>query len=326
MRAVVLEEKGGPEVLQIRSVPDPVPGPEELLVDVVSTAVNRADLLQRMGLYPGPPMLHEIPGLEFAGRVVAVGERVTGHSIGDAVMGIQNGGCYAEMLTVHERQAMPVPDVLSLADAGAFPEVFITAWDALVRQGGLTSGRWALVHAGASGVGTAAIQIVKTLGARVAVTASAGKHDVCHGLGADVVIDYANEDFVDVVRQATGGAGVDVVLDVIGGDYLPRNVAVVALGGRIIQVGVMAAKPVAFDVGTLLMKRASVTGTTLRARPIEEKIAISQEFAAQLLPHVATGALLPVIDSRYSLDDVAEAHRRMEQNANAGKLVLDVGR
>ena len=326
MRAVVLEEKGGPEVLQIRSVPDPVPGPEELLVDVVSTAVNRADLLQRMGLYPGPPMLHEIPGLEFAGRVVAVGERVTGHGIGDAVMGIQNGGCYAEMLTVHERQAMPVPDVLSLADAGAFPEVFITSWDALVRQGGLTSGRWALVHAGASGVGTAAIQIVKTLGARVAVTASAGKHDICHALGADVVIDYANEDFVDVVRQATGGAGVDVVLDVIGGDYLPRNVAVVALGGRIIQVGVMAAKPVAFDVGTLLMKRASVTGTTLRARPIEEKIAISQEFAAQLLPHVATGTLLPVIDSRYSLDDVAEAHRRMEQNANAGKLVLDVGR
>ena len=326
MRAVVLEEKGGPEVLQIRSVPDPVPGPEELLVDVVSTAVNRADLLQRMGLYPGPPMLHEVPGLEFAGRVVAVGERVTGHGIGDAVMGIQNGGCYAEMLTVHERQAMPVPDVLSLADAGAFPEVFITAWDALVRQGGLTSGRWALVHAGASGVGTAAIQIVKTLGARVAVTASAGKHDICHALGADVVIDYANEDFVGVVRQATGGAGVDVVLDVIGGDYLPRNVAVVALGGRIIQVGVMAAKPVAFDVGTLLMKRASVTGTTLRARPIEEKIAISQEFAAQLLPHVATGTLLPVIDSRYSLDDVAEAHRRMEQNANAGKLVLDVGR
>ncbi len=326
MRAVVLEEKGGPEVLQIRSVPDPVPGPEELLVDVVSTAVNRADLLQRIGLYPGPPMLHEIPGLEFAGRVVAVGERVTGHGIGDPVMGIQNGGCYAEMLTVHERQAMPVPDVLSLADAGAFPEVFITAWDALIRQGGLTSGRWALVHAGASGVGTAAIQIVKTLGARVAVTASAGKHDICHALGADVVIDYANEDFVDVVRQATGGAGVDVVLDVIGGDYLPRNVAVVALGGRIIQVGVMAAKPVAFDVGTLLMKRASVTGTTLRARPIEEKIAISQEFAAQLLPHVATGTLLPVIDSRYSLDDVAEAHRRMEQNANAGKLVLDVGR
>ena len=324
MRAIVLEEKGGPEVLQIREVPDPVPGPEELLVDVVSTAVNRADLLQRMGLYPGPPMVFEIPGLEFAGRVVGVGDRVTEAVIGDVVMGIQNGGCYAEKLTVHERQAMAVPDSLPLADAGAFPEVFITAWDALVRQGGLTSGRWALVHAGASGVGTAAIQIAKTLGARIAVTASAGKHEVCRALGADLVIDYATEDFVDKVRAATDGAGVDVVLDVVGGEYLPGNVAAVALGGRIIQVGVMAAKPVPFDVGSLLMKRASITGTTLRARPIEEKIAITQEFAAQLLPHVALGVLKPVIDSRYALEEVAAAHTRMGQNANAGKLVLDV--
>lgn len=324
MRAIVLEEKGGPEVLQIKEVPDPVPGPEELLVDVVSTAVNRADLLQRMGLYPGPPMVFEIPGLEFAGRVVGVGDRVTEAVIGDVVMGIQNGGCYAEKLTVHERQAMAVPDSLPLADAGAFPEVFITAWDALVRQGGLTSGRWALVHAGASGVGTAAIQIAKTLGARIAVTASAGKHEVCRALGADLVIDYAIEDFVDKVRAVTDGAGVDVVLDVVGGEYLPGNVAAVALGGRIIQVGVMAAKPVPFEVGSLLMKRASITGTTLRARPVEEKIAITQEFAAQLLPHVALGVLKPVIDSRYALDEVAAAHTRMGQNANAGKLVLDV--
>ena len=255
MRAVVLEAKGGPEVLQVMEVPDPVPGPEEVLVEVVTTALNRADLLQRMGLYPGPPMAHEIPGLEFAGRVVAVGERVTEHAVGDAVMGISNGGCYAERLTVHERLAMKVPDALPLSDAGAFPEVFITAWDALVRQSGLTSGRWALVHAGASGVGTASIQIAKTLGARIAVTASAGKHEVCHALGADVVIDYHTEDFVDVVRAATEGAGVDVVLDVIGGEYLPRNVAAVAMGGRIIQVGVMAGKPVPFDVGSLLMKR-----------------------------------------------------------------------
>ena len=173
MRAVVLEAKGGPEVLQVMEVPDPVPGPEEVLVEVVTTALNRADLLQRMGLYPGPPMAHEIPGLEFAGRVVAVGERVTEHAVGDAVMGISNGGCYAERLTVHERLAMKVPDALPLSDAGAFPEVFITAWDALVRQSGLTSGRWALVHAGASGVGNASNQIAKTLGARIAVTASA---------------------------------------------------------------------------------------------------------------------------------------------------------
>ena len=305
-------------------VPDPVPVPEEVLVEVVTTALNRADLLQRMGLYPGPPMAHEIPGLEFAGRVVAVGERVTEHAVGDAVMGISNGGCYAERLTVHERLAMKVPDALPLSDAGAFPEVFITAWDALVRQSGLTSGRWALVHAGASGVGTASIQIAKTLGARIAVTASAGKHEVCHALGADVVIDYHTEDFVDVVRAATEGAGVDVVLDVIGGEYLPRNVAAVAMGGRIIQVGVMAGKPVPFDVGSLLMKRASVTGTTLRARPLEEKISITREFAAQLLPHVAAGTMKPVIDSRYSIDDIADAHIRMGENANAGKIVIDV--
>ena len=326
MRAVVLEAKGGPEVLQVMEIPDPVPGPEEVLVEVVTTALNRADLLQRMGLYPGPPMTHEIPGLEFAGRVVAVGERVTEHAVGDAVMGISNGGCYAERLTVHERLAMKVPDALPLSDAGAFPEVFITAWDALVRQSGLTSGRWALVHAGASGVGTASIQIAKTLGARIAVTASAGKHEVCHALGADVVIDYHTEDFVDAVRAATEGVGVDVVLDVIGGEYLPRNVAAVAMGGRIIQVGVMAGKPVPFDVGSLLMKRASVTGTTLRARPLEEKIAITREFAAQLLPHVAAGTMKPVIDSRYSIDDIADAHIRMGENANAGKIVIDVAR
>lgn len=326
MRAVVLEEKGGPEVLRVRDdIPEPTPGPEEVVVQIVSSALNRADLLQRMGLYPGPPMVHEIPGLEYAGRVIAVGERVSGREIGDAVMGINNGGCYAEMVAVHERQTMAVPDALPLADAGAFPEVSITAWDALVRQGGLTSGRWALVHAGASGVGTASIQIAKALGARIAVTASAGKHAVCHELGADVVIDYSAEDFAERVLEATGGVGVDVVLDVIGGEYLPQNVRSVRTGGRIIQVGVMAGGPVPFDVGSLLMKRATVTGTTLRARPIEEKIAITQEFAAQMLPRVDEGALLPVIDSRFPLDRVAEAHERMAANANAGKIVLDIG-
>ena len=325
MRAVVLEEKGGPEVLQIREVPDPVPGPEEVLVDITATAVNRADLLQRMGLYPGPPMAHEIPGLEFAGRVVATGERVTERQVGDAVMGISNGGCYAERIAVHARQTMAVPDELALTDAGAFPEVYITAWDALVRQGGLTSGRWALVHAGASGVGTAAIQIARAIGARIAVTASAGKHDVCHRLGADVVIDYRSEDFVAAVAEVTGGVGVDVVLDVIGGDYLPRNVAAVRTGGRIIQVGVMAGGPVPFDAGSLLVKRAALIGTTLRARPIEEKIAVTLEFATQMLPRVGDGSLAPVIDSRFPLARVAEAHERMGANRNAGKIVLEVG-
>ncbi len=324
MRAIVLEEHGGPEVLQMREVPDPMAGPEEVLVEIVSSAVNRADLLQRMGLYPGPPMAHEIPGLEFAGRVVGVGERVHHRQMGDIVMGISNGGCYAEKIAVHERQTMAVPSALPAADAGAFPEVFITAWDALVRQGGLTSGRWALVHAGASGVGTAAIQIAKVIGARIAVTASAGKHHVCRELGADLVIDYQTEDFVEAVREATGAVGVDVVLDVIGGDYFPRNVKAVRMDGHIIQVGVMDGGPVAFDVGSLLMKRATVTGTTLRARPIEEKIAITREFAAQILPHVESGAVAPVIDSRFPIGDAKSAHERMAANANAGKIVLEI--
>lgn len=326
MRAVVLEAKGGPEVLQVRSdIPEPMAGPEEVVVEIVSSAVNRADLLQRMGLYPGPPMTHEIPGLEYAGRVVAVGERVMSRSVGDPVMGISNGGCYAEQIAVHERQTMQVPAELALSDAGAFPEVYITAWDALVRQGGLTSGRWALVHAGASGVGTASIQIAKALGARIAVTASVGKHDLCRSLGADVVIDYRTENFADVVLDATAGNGVDVILDVIGGDYLPRNVRCVRMGGRIIQVGVMDGGPIPFDPGSLLAKRASLIGTTLRARPIEEKIAVTLEFAEQLLPRVADGALAPVIDSRYRLDEVAAAHERMGSNTNAGKIVLQIG-
>ncbi len=324
MRAVVITDKGGPEVLAFRDVPDPVMGPEEVLVDVTSTSVNRADLLQRRGLYPGPAMAQEIPGLEFAGRVAAAGRRVRQHAVGDAVMGIVGGGGYAERVSVHERQAMAVPEALPLLSAGAFPEVFITAWDALVRQGGLTSGRWALVHAGASGVGTAAIAIAKAIGARIAVTASAGKHRVCRSLGADTVIDYKAQDFVAVVRDVTEGAGVDVVLDVVGGDYLPRNVACLRTRGRIIQVGVLAGKEVPFNPAVLMARRAALIGTTLRARPLEEKIAVTLEFAAQMLPHVATGALAPVIDSSFRLADVADAHRRMEANLNAGKIVLEV--
>ena len=324
MRAVVITEKGGPEVLAVRDVPDPAPGPEEVLVDVVSTAVNRADLLQRKGLYPGPPMAHEIPGLEFAGRVAAAGERVRERSPGDPVMGITNGGGYASRIAIHERQVVTVPEALPLEDAGGFPETFTTAWDALVRQGGLTSGRWALVHAGASGVGTAAIQIAKALGARIAVTASAAKHRVCRDLGADAVIDYASEDFVEAVAEATGGAGADVVLDVIGAEYLDRNVACLRTGGRILQVGVMGGGARPFNPAALMARRAALIGTTLRARPIEEKIAVTREMAAQLLPHVAAGAMAPVIDSRYPLDDAASAHRRMEANLNAGKIILDV--
>jgi putative PIG3 family NAD(P)H quinone oxidoreductase len=325
MKAVVLREHGGPEVLQFEEVPSPVYGAEDILVSVAATALNRADLLQRMGFYPNPfPQGPEIPGLEFAGTVKAVGERVTTWNVGDKVMGVVSGGAYAEELVLHERQAMAVPTGMSLHDAAAIPEVFITAWDALVVQGGLTSGRWAMVHAGASGVGTAGIQIAKAIGARIIVTCSAGKVQSCKDLGADVVVDYGSQDFVAEVATATGGKGVDVILDVIGGEYVDRNVASLAVKGRIIQVGTMAGKPLPFNVGSLLAKRASITGTVLRARPLDEKIAITQRFIAEMLPLFGTGALKPVIDSTYAFADIAQGQEYMATNGNVGKIVIDI--
>ena len=325
MRAVVLRSHGGPDVLQFEDVASPVIGEQDILVTVAATALNRADLLQRMGFYPNPfPSGPEIPGLEFAGTVAAIGDKVTAWSIGDRVMGITSGGAYAEQLSIHERQAMAVPSQISLNDAAGIPEVFITAWDALVVQGGLTSGRWAMVHAGASGVGTAAIQICKAIGARIVVTCSGGKVEACRALGADVVVDYGTQDFVAEVAAATGGVGVDVILDVIGGDYVDRNIASLAVKGHIIQVGVMAGKPVPFNVGLLLGKRASITGTVLRARPLEEKIAISQRFASEMLPLFSTRHLKPVIDSVYAFADIASAHEYMASNGNVGKIVITV--
>ena len=326
MRAVVLNGHGGPEVLAFLDIAAPQPGAEEILVQVRATSLNRADLLQRMGFYPDPfPGEHEVPGMEFSGRVQAIGARVRAWKVGDEVMGIVSGGAYAEQLVVHERQAMRIPQGVSLADAAAIPEVFITAWDALVVQGGLTSGRWALVHAGASGVGTAAVQICKAIGAHVIATCSTGKVAAVKALGADVVVDYSSEDFVEAVKQATGGRGVDVVLCVIGGDYLDRNVASLAQKGHIVQVGVMGGGNMSFNLAGLMPKRAKLSGTVLRARPIEEKIAISQRFATEVIPMFESGRLKPVIDCRYSFADIAHAHIHMGANANTGKIVIDIG-
>ena len=330
MKAVVLNGYGETDVLTLSEVADPVPGPEEVLVDIVATALNRADLLQRRGLYPSPPLAGftppapEIPGMEFSGRISALGERVSAWSVGDAVMGIVGGGSYAEKLVVHEHQLMPVPAGVIVEDAAAIPEVWITAFDALVVQGGLTSGRVALVHAGASGVGTAAIQLCRAIGARVIVTASAGKLAACRNLGADLAIDYATQDFVAESLTFTEGRGVDVVLDVIGGDYVDRNIAASRVGGRIVQVGTMGGGRTEVNIGMMLPKRLSLIGTVLRARPLAEKIAITQRFAAEVLPLFTTGAVKPVIDSRYALGAIAEAHAYMETNANVGKILIDV--
>ena len=324
MRAVVLHQHGGPEVLTLEEVADPVPGPEEVVVDVVATALNRADIIQRMGGYPDPRgRVPEIPGLEFAGVVSAVGERVRLWHIGDRVMGIEAGGAHAERIATHERQVMAVPAGLDLVDAAAIPEVFLTAWDALVLQGGLTSGRWALVHAGASGVGTAAIQIAKAIGARIAVTCSAGKADICRTLGADLVLERSPHDWLADAMAAVP-AGFDTVLDVVGGEEVDRNLRAVASRGTIVQVGLMGGASVPVNVGLLLAKRCAWIGTTLRARPIEEKVTVSRRFAAEMLPLFDSGQLRPVIDSRYTLDNIAEAHRHMERNANAGKIVVVV--
>jgi NADPH:quinone reductase-like Zn-dependent oxidoreductase len=307
MKAVVLNGYGECDVLQLIDVVDPFPGPEEVLIDIVTTALNRADLLQRRGLYPSPPLAGftppapEIPGMEFSGRVAALGERVTSWALGEEVMGIVSGGSYAERLVIHEHQLMRIPATVSVEDAAAIPEVWITAFDALVVQGGLTAGRTALVHAGASGVGTAAIQICKAIGARVIVTASAGKLAACHDLGADLAVDYATQDFVAECASFTNGAG-----------------------GRIVQVGTMGAGRTEVNIGMMLPKRASLIGTVLRSRPLAEKIAITQQFAAEILPLFDTGVVKPVIDSRYSLAAIADAHAYMETNANVGKILIDV--
>ena len=326
MKAIVLEEYGGPEVLRLADVPDPEPGPDEVLVDVRATAVNRADLLQRQGLYPGPPGAVEIPGLEFAGRVAATG------AAGDPVVGGRRGDGRRRRGRLRRAARHPRAGRSSraggggVADAAAIPEVFLTAWDALVVQGGLTAGRVALVHAGASGVGTAAIQVAAALRARVLVTCSAGKREACEALGAERAIDYRADDFAAVAKEVTGGAGVDVVLDVVGGDYLARNVDALRTGGRIVQVGVMAGWTATFPLGALLPKRASIVGTVLRGRPLEEKIALTQRFEREVLPLFEAGLLRPVVDDRLPLAEAAEAHRRLEANVTVGKVLLDVGK
>lgn len=326
MRAVVLTSYGEPEVLTLADVPDPEAGPEDVVVEVVATALNRADLLQRRGFYPepGPKRAHEIPGMELSGRVVAVGSRVAAWSPGDEVMAIVSGGAYAERVAVHERQLLAVPRGVPVADAAALPEVGITAHDALVSQGGLRSGGWALVHAGASGVGSMAVQIAAAVGARTVATTSSGKVADVRALGADVVVDYGSEDFVAAVAEATEGRGVDVVLDVVGGDYLARNLAALRVGGTIVQVGVMGGGKTTIDLGALLPKRAHLVGTVLRSRPLEEKVAASLRFAREVVPAIEAGTIVPVIDRRFPLAEIADAHRYLESNANVGKVLIDL--
>ncbi len=325
MRAVVVTEFGGPEVLQWLEVPDPVAGPGEVVVRVTASAVNRADLLQRQGFYPPPPGAPEHPGLECSGTVEVVGDGVEGWSVGDPCTALLAGGGYAELVAVPAGQLMPVPDGIGLLEAAALPEVACTVWSNVVMDAGLAAGDVLLVHGGAGGIGTFAIQAGVALGARVAVTAgSPEKLARCRELGADILVDYAEQDFVDAVRRATDGHGADVVLDNMGAAYLPRNVDVLAVGGRLQVIGLQGGAKGELDLGRLMSKRAQVRGTTLRARPTAEKAAICARVAAEVWPMVADGRIRTVIDRVVPMSDAAEAHRVMAASEHVGKVLLAV--
>ena len=327
MKAVVIARPGGPEVLEYRDIPDPTPGPDDLLVRVKAAGINRADLIQRRGGYPqpGPKPEFEVPGLEFAGEVLAVGERVEGWTSGDRAMGLLAGQGYAEQVVVHCRQAMKVPANLPWAEAGGTPEVYITAHDALL-QAGFTAGESALVHAAGSGVGVALIQIAKMMGASLVIgtAGSAEKIAQAKALGMDAGVNYREADFAEAVREATDGRGVDVVLDSIGADYLERNLLCLALRGRIVVYGLMSGAATQMNLGLLLQKRAKMMGTTLRARPLEEKAAATRAFEKAVIPHLASGRIKVVVDRTFPLAEAAAAQEYLESNVNFGKVVLEV--
>ena len=324
MRAVVVPDPGGPEALLVRELPDLSPGPGELLLDVVASALNRADVQQRKGFYPPPPGASDVLGLECSGRVAAVGEGVSGFTVGDEVCALLAGGGYAEQVVVPAGQVMPVPDGVDLADAASLPEVACTVWSNVFMVAGLGADERLLVHGGSGGIGTFAIQLAHALGAEVLATAgSAEKLELCRELGAARAIDYHEEDFVEVLEEA-GGA--DVILDVIGAKYLQRNLAALAAEGRLVVIGLQGGTKAELDLNALMRKRAAVIGTTLRARPADDKAAICASVVEHVWPLVASGRVRSVVRRRFPLEEVAEAHRLLESGDNVGKILLTTGR
>jgi putative PIG3 family NAD(P)H quinone oxidoreductase len=325
MRAIVAQGFGGPEVLGLGEVPDPEVGPGEVRIRAHATAVNRADVLQRRGLYPPPPGASPILGLECAGLIETVGPEVTRWRAGDRVCALLSGGGYAEKVVCPAGHLLPVPERLDLQAAGAVAEVWLTAFDNIVIQGRLAAGEWLLVHGGGGGVGTAAIQLAHRVGARVAVTVgSRAKADRCRAAGADAAIVYREQDFVAAMKEPTGGRGADVVLDIVGGSYLERNLQVLATDGRLVVIGLMGGLEGTLDMGALLRRRLTVQGTTLRARSIAYKTELVRRFEVEMLPGLADGTLRPIVDRVLPLEEAAEAHRLMEANAHFGKIVLSI--
>ena len=324
MRCVEIVQPGGPDVLRLTERPDPVPGPGEVLVDVAAAGVNRPDVLQRLGSYPPPPGASDLPGLEVAGHVASVGPGVTTWRLGDTVCGLVSGGGYASRCVVPVPQCLPVPAGLDLVAAAAMPETFFTVWTNVFERGGLRAGETALFHGGTSGIGTTAIQLAVARGARAFVTAGTDeKCRACVALGAEHAINYRTTDFVAAVQAHTGGRGVDVILDIMGGSYVPRNLAALAVDGRLVQIGLLEGEAMApVDVRRILMRRLTFTGSTLRARSVEEKGRIADALRREVWPLVEAGRVKPILAARFPLAEAAAAHRLMESNAHVGKIVL----
>ena len=326
MRAAVITEPGGPDVLKVMEVDDPVPGPEDILVDVKASALNRADMLQRQGAYPAPfGSPSEIPGLEFSGVVLEVGDRVDSLKEGDRVFGLLGGGGYASRTITHHRMAVQIPAGWDFVQAAATPEVYLTAYDALFNRGNLQMGESVLIHAAGSGVGTAAVQLAHQAGAFVFGTAgSAEKLAGATDLGMNVGINYHEQDFAEVIKEVTSGAGVDVLIDFIGAPYWDKNIASLAVLGRLVEVGLMGGTKMEVDLRPLMAKRLQVCGTGLRGRTLGEKLEVTAQFRRHVLPHLASGSMKPIVDRTFPLEEVAEAHKYMETNANFGKIVLTI--
>jgi putative PIG3 family NAD(P)H quinone oxidoreductase len=325
MTVIGISKPGGPEVLLPERRAVPVPGPNEILIEVAAAGVNRPDVAQRSGSYPPPPGASDLPGLEVAGLVTAVGNGVVKHKVGDKVMSLVAGGGYAQYVLAPDAQAMAIPDALTMIEAGATPETLMTVWHNVFERGALQSGETLLIHGGSSGIGTMAIQLAKAFGAKVIVTVgSKEKADACTKLGADRAINYKTQDFVAEVKAATGGQGADVILDMVGGDYVERNYDAAAVDGRIVQIAFLGGPKATVNFAKLMVKRLHHTGSTLRPRSLADKAAMVRAIEAKVLPFLREGKVKPLIDSTFPLEKAADAHRRMETSEHIGKIVLTV--
>jgi NADPH2:quinone reductase len=323
MICIEISQPGGPEVLKPAERPDPVPGPGEVLIRVAAAGVNRPDVLQRRGNYPPPPGASDIPGLEVAGTVAAVGAGVEGWRTGDAVCALVSGGGYATMCVAPAPQCLRVPATVDLVAAAAIPETFFTVWTNVFDRGRLQAGETALFHGGTSGIGTTAIQLATVRGATVFATAGSDeKVRACEALGARRAINYRTQDFVNVIREMTGGAGVDLILDIMGGSYLNRNLAALAVDGRLVQIGLMGGESATVDLRRVLGRRLTITGSTLRPRPVAEKGAIAAALAREVWPLLEAGTIKPIVFKTFPLAEAAAAHRLMESSEHVGKIVL----